>query len=93
MGEAPLQRDLMQTQVQFETPFCAIFRLEFTLVASILRHSTQGDTTDFPPDSANLSVTASVEPPLYPYGIAYRRGYGLSNFVLFTKCLCVDCQS
>jgi hypothetical protein len=38
--------------------------------------------------SHRKSVTLSVETPLCPYGIAYRRGCGLSTTGLFKKPLC-----
>jgi hypothetical protein len=39
-------------------------------------------------ESKRLCVTLSVETPLCPYGIAYRRGCGLHRGRLFTKFRC-----
>jgi hypothetical protein len=39
-------------------------------------------------DSDHLSGTLSIGTPLNPYGIAYRRVYGLSTSGLFKKSLC-----
>jgi hypothetical protein len=47
-----------------------------------------GPRRDVLSDSDHLSVTLSVGTPLFPYGIAYRRVYGLSTSGLFKKSLC-----
>jgi len=49
------------------------------------RVHTAGYEGTFWSDSDQLSVTLSVGTPIYPYGIAYRRAYGLSTAGLFKK--------
>ena len=65
-----------------QRPMHGVFRSLCFFLRTPQRHM-QG----FPAPNGPKSVTLSVRSPLSPYGIAYRRGYGLVEPELFKKSL------